>query len=135
MNMYNIKTDKKLKHHYMFVIILNPLTDGKEAGKLSIRCGPFYFHNKDVISLRNALILSNDELFKTTKKEAITLYNIESLVGNITGMKIVCHCEKGSFHHFSSEVKIDNEYFHDLVKMANYNKTFRTLLNQSKIKC
>jgi len=134
MNMYNIKTDEKLKHHYMFVIILNPLTDGKEAGKLSIRCGPIYFHNKDVILLKNALVLSNDELFKTTKKEAMSLYNVESLIGNINGMQIICRYEKGTFHHFSSETKIDDEYFHDLVKNANTNKTSRTLLERARVK-
>jgi len=135
MNMYNIKTDKKLKHHYIFGMILNPLTDGKKAGKLSIRCGPIYFHNKDITSLRDAIILSNDKLFKTTNQEAMSIYNVKSLINNIHGMILICHTERGTLHHFSSETKIDNEFFHTLVKMANTDKVSRTLLDQSRIKC
>ena len=134
MNLYEIKTDKKLKHHYMFVMILNPLTDGKKAGKLSIRCGPIYFHNNDVISLRDAIILAKDELFKTTKEEAVKLYNVGSLINNITGMKMICDLEKGALYHFSSDIEIEYEFFTNLVNNANTNKASRTLLDKAKIK-
>ena len=133
MNLYDLKTDEKFQHHYLLVIILNPL-NSNNPGKLSIRCGPFYFNNKDVKQLRNAVILGSDKLFKTKMSEAASIYNVTELIKNIAGMQRICKISDGTYHHFSSEYEIDNDYFHSLVNMANTQEHAKKLLSQSRIK-
>ena len=133
MNLYELKTDKKFKHHYLLVIILNPLNDSN-PGKLSIRCGPIYFNNNDVKQLRNAVMLGNDKLFKTRMSEAASIYNVDELIHNVAGMQRICKTAEGTYHHFSSECEIDNDFFHSIVNMANTQEYAKKLLSESRIK-
>ena len=133
MNLYNLKIDEKLQHHYLLVIILNPLNN-QNPGELTIRCGPLYFNNDDVKRLRNAVILETDKLFKTETNEVTTIYNVHSLVNSISGMRTICAISEGTAHHFSSEYEIDNDFFHSLVKMANTQDHGKELLKRAQIK-
>ncbi len=133
MNLYDLKIDEKIPHHYLLVIILNPL-NSNNPGKLAIRCGPFYFNNDDVKRLRNAVILGNDKLFKTRMTEAASIYNVSELIKSISGMQRICKTSEGTYHHFSSEFEISNDFFHSLVDMANTQEHAKKLLAQSRIK-
>ena len=133
MNLYDLKIDKKLQHHYLLVIILNPL-NSNNPGKLAIRCGPFYFNNDDVKRLRNTVILGSDKLFKTKMAEAASIYNVDELIHSIAGMQRICKTSEGTYHHFSSEYEIDKDFFHSLVDMANTKEYEKKILSESRIK-
>lgn len=128
-----LKTDSKLPHHYLIGVGMHPITAGKEAGKIFLKYGPLYFHNDDVDRLRDAVMMAEDKVFKTTQREATKMYNVGGLVGSISGMKLSASANQCTLHHFSSGFKIDDESFETLVIASNVSSSTRRLLDDSRI--
>lgn len=128
-----LKTDSKLPHHYLIGIGMHPITAGKEAGKIFLKYGPLYFHNNDVDRLRDAVMMAEDKVFKTTQREASKMYNVGGLIASISAMKMSASTNQCTLHHFSSEFKMYDESFETLVTAANNSPSTRRLLDDSKI--
>jgi len=128
-----LKTDRKLPHHYLIGVGIHPMTARKEAGKLFLKYGPLYFHNKDVDRLRDANMMAEDKVFKTTQKEALEMYDVGSLVSSISSMQLASAANQCTIHHFSSAYKMTDEDFVTLVTAANISPSTRRLLDESDI--
>jgi hypothetical protein len=133
MELTKLKTDKHLPHHYFIGVAMKPITTGKEAGKMYLKYGPLYFHNKNIRDLRNALILSKDKLFPTTQIQALRIYGITHWVHALSGMLISSEVNQVTIHHFSSKCRLNSDHFESLVKLANKSKYAKDLLNESRI--
>lgn len=134
MNLFQgLKIDKNRPHHYLISVATKPMTSAEEAGKRFLKHGPLHFHNDHVDILRNALLLSKDEIFKTTLEEALELYKIGWLVNSIGGMRLAAAANQATLHHFSSDELLDDNYFIKLIGLTNISKYSRGLLNESKV--
>lgn len=129
----DLKISSSLPHHYIFSVEMSGMRSSK-PGIMSIKFGPIYFHNNDVIKLRRAVIRIKDKLIKSTTEEA--LINADCDMPLLEAISIMFEL-KGhldtTIYHFSSPEKIDNEWFHDLVKSANSNNSAKELLDAARI--
>ena len=134
MDLYNLKISKDLPYHYIISVVMHPITSGKLAGQIHLKYGPLYFHNDDVTRLRDALILSQDKLFPTSRDESLKIHEVEELVYALGAMSMACAVNLGTMHHFSSASKMEDDDFLNIVDLANKNGQGRKLLDDSKIK-
>jgi len=133
--MRTLKIDPKLPHHYLIGVAMHSLKSGKNAGQMYLKYGPVHFTNKDVVKVVNALMLSDDKLFKTTEKQALKIHGCTELVATIGAMRYSIRANEGTFHHFSSEYEIEDEWFASLVDLANKYESNKELLEKSRIPC
>lgn len=133
--MIPLKIDSKLPHHYLIGVAMHSLRSGKDAGKMYLKYGPVHFTNKDVNKVLSAIMLSEDRLFKTSEKQALKIHGCSILVATIGAMRFAIRANEGSFHHFSSEYEIEDEWFASLVDLANKYESNRELLEKSRIPC
>jgi hypothetical protein len=129
--MYPLKVDKKLHHHYIIGVAMHSMRS-KNAGKVYLKYGPVHFTNDDVERLQSAIILSDDKLFKTTTEEALRIQNCKDLVSSLVAMRISLSVNSGTMHHFSSEFEIEEEWFENLVDLANKSDVNKELLKKSR---
>ena len=130
----DLKTDKKLPHHYLITVAIHPATSKTNAGKMFLKHGPLYFSNNDVDRVRSALLLSNDKLFKTSQKQALKNFNCSGIVSMVRGMDLARSVNLCSMHHFSSPCEIEDEWFANLVDMANRLEHNKELLHKSRVR-
>lgn len=133
--MIPLKVDSKLPHHYLIGVAMHNLNAGKDAGKIYLKYGPVHFTNKDVNKVLNAIMLSEDKLFKTTEKQALKIHDCSELVAIIGAIRFSIRANEGSFHHFSSAYEIEDEWFASLVDLANRSQSNKELLEKSRIPC
>lgn len=133
MEIYDLKIDKKLPHHYLIGVYIEPMTSGDEGGLMKLKYGPLYFNNDDVERLRDALILCQDKLFPTSTREALDIQNVRGLVQAINAMKIACKVNLATMHHFSSATEMTDDDFLTIVEVANKTNEGRKLLNDSRM--
>lgn len=131
--MADLKTDPKLPHHYLISVGCTTMRSGI-PGKLFLKHGPLYFTNKDVEKLQGATILSKDKLFKTSEKQALINFDCLDLVRTIRSMELAASANECSIHHFSSKFKIGEQWFIDLVRLANTMEHNMELLTQSRVR-
>jgi len=129
--MKELKVDLKLPHHYFISVAVKINCD--TLGELFLKYRPFYISNSQIKDLRKVVILSKDEMFKTTEVEALKMYNLLELANSFSMFKISSKVNQCTMHHFSSEHKIDEEWFDFLVKQSNTNKKMRELLTNARI--
>ena len=79
------------------------------------------FTNEDVENFKQALILSQDPLLKTSIQDALKLYNCDKLSHIIFAMKLSAHANNASLHHFTFEEEMtdSNDWFNMFVETAN----------------
>ena len=128
-----LKVDPKFPHHYIIGVEVKSAISS-DAGELFLKYGPVYFTNKEVGKLRDAKILSEDKLFRTTIEEATEIQGCSELVYNLWALQMSAHINNCSVHHFSSEYELDDEVFETLVKAANFSKETKKLLDKSRIR-
>ena len=129
-----LKADPKLPHHYMIGVTVYPMNAGpKRRGKMFLKYGPVYFHHKDIENVQNAALMSIDEVFKTTPKEASDMYNCRSLVVAINGLKLAASVNQTTLHHFSSEFEIPDDWWEGYIKNANTVESIREQLDEAKM--
>lgn len=131
--MFDLKIDPKLFHHYFITVGMADM-NSKNPGRMFLKHGPLYFCNDDVENVRSALILSNDRLFETDQKQALKNFDCYVIAGSIRAMQLASNANNCSMHHFSSEYKIDDEWFVTLVTVANTSQYNKELLQQSKMR-
>ncbi len=131
--MFDLKADPELPHHYLISVGITTM-QSKEPGKMFLKHGPLYFSHADILNAQGAAIMSQDRLFKTSRKQAIKNFGCESLSVAIRGMQLAAASNQCSMHHFSSAIKLDDEWFVRLVDGANTSEHNKNLLNVSKMR-
>lgn len=131
--MWDLKTDPKLPHHYFISVSVHSVNSAN-PGKLFLKHGPLYFSNDDVKKMQGAALLSNDKLFKTSPKQALGIFNCTELAISIRGMSMASAANQCTLHHFSSPIKLDEDWFERLVDLANTSEYNMKLLKQSRIR-
>ena len=129
-----LNADPKLPHHYMIGVAMHAMNAGpKHRGKMFLKYGPIYFHHKDIENVQNAALMSIDEVFKTTPKEASEMYDCQSLVVAIHGLKLAASANQATIHHFSSECEIPEDWWEGYVNNANSIESIREQLDAARI--
>lgn len=134
-NVFEVKADPKLPHHYMIGVVMHDMSSS-QAGEMFLKYGPVYFTHEDILKVQDASLLSVDKVFKTTSKEAADIYECRGLVVALSGMRLAANANNATLHHFSSISKIpDHEsFFEGYVKNANKSKSIKKALMDAKIK-
>ena len=83
-----LKTEPKRPHHYIIGVAVKSMRSS-DPGKMYMKYGPVYFTNDDVSRVRDAKVLSEDRLFKTSSHDALEINECSGLVGSISAMKYV----------------------------------------------
>ncbi len=131
-----LNADPKFPHHYIIGVAMHGMKSNAETrGKMFLKYGPIYFHHKEIENVQNATLMSIDEVFKTTPKEASEMYDCKSLIMSITGLKYASAANEATMHHFSSETEIPDvdEWFEGFVKNANTIESIRKQLDDSRM--
>lgn len=135
--MFDLKAVPELPHHYIIGVAMYGMRHSAEIrGKMYLKFNPVYFHHSDICNVRNAILVSNDKLIKTTQKEASEMFNCRELIISLTGLKFAANSNDATLHHFSSEYKLDDpeEFFESYVKNANTSESIRRALDEARIK-
>jgi hypothetical protein len=129
----DLKVDPKLPHHYIIGVAARTARSSK-PGELYMKYGPVYFTNKDVGRVQDAKILSEDKLFQTSPSDAVKIHECGDLVCGLWSLRMSANVNDCTVHHFSSEYELDDDVFVTLVKVANFSKSSKELLNKSIIR-
>lgn len=132
--MFELKTDPELSHHYMITVGLTSIRS-KDPGRLFLKHGPLSFTNEDVENIRSAAILSQDRLFETSQGQCLKNFKCAQLAGSIRYIQLAANANDCTVHHFSSAFEIEDEWFVNLVDVANISKHNKDLLKKSRVRC
>ena len=132
--MFDLKIDPKRPHHYLLSVGIHSMI-GKNPGKMFLKHGPVHFTNEDVENLRSAAILSQDKLFKTSDRECLKNFECTEVAGSVRYMGLAANANMCSVHHFSSQYEISDEWFENLVDLANVSEHNKELLIKSRVRC
>lgn len=130
---FKLKVDPKLPHHYIIGVTMKEM-DTENPGEIYLKYGPVHFTNQDVENVQDSILLSQDEVFKTTTSESCQIHNCQSLVMALIGMKMAAKANHATLHHFSSEHEIEEDWFETFVEQANTSKSTKKVLIGAKIK-
>jgi len=132
--LFELKTDPVLPYHYIITVALTSITS-KDPGKLFLKHGPLSFTNEDVENIRSAAILSQDKLFRTSQGQCLKNFECSQLAGSIRYMQLAANANDCTIHHFSSAFEIQDEWFVNLVDIANISEHNKDLLKKSRMRC
>ena len=134
--MYSLNADPNMPHHYIVSVCMKELSLSKNPGELFMKYRPIYLNHDDIVNIQNAVLLSNDKLFKTNKADAIKIHNCQEIVSTLSGLRISTMANKGSLHHFFTTHKLEapESFFDDFVKRANTHQQTRNKLMSSMMK-
>jgi len=121
------------KYHHIVGVATHPSLAGKKAGKLYMKY--FLSYSKEEIqefSLAKTMV--ENEMWSTTYEEALKGTKCKGLLGNLYGLQVASQINQVTLHHFTTNFKIKEEFFKNLVDLANISKTQRELLNKSRIR-
>jgi hypothetical protein len=128
---FDIKADERLFHHYIIGVGMHDHISSEKCGQFYLKYGPVHFTHNDIENLRDAVMLSKDEVFRTTPKEAAFLYECNDLISTLSSMRYACDANKVTMHHFSSEFEIEEDFFISMVEGAHKIESFRQKLKES----
>jgi len=80
-----------------------------------------------------AKTMVENEMWSTTYEEALKGTKCNGLLGNLYGLQIASQINQTTLHHFTANFKIKEEFFKNLVDLANTSKIQRELLDKSRI--
>lgn len=121
MNLYEIKADPNLPHHYFIAVGIHPMTS-KSMGEMYLKYRPIYINHSDIEKFRNVMMLTQDKLFPTSYTDALKMYDLQELANTFSMFKLAAKTNVCTIHHFSSEYEIDKKWFETFVGLANTNK-------------
>jgi len=127
-----LNIDPKRPYHYIIGIGVKSMRHA-DPGKLFLKYGPLRFTNDDVEKVRDAKVLSEDKLFKTSSKDALRINDCSEVVGSLSAMILAARANDCTLHHFSTEFPFSDEDFETLVNAANISKDTFKLLMDAKI--
>lgn len=130
---HEIKADVKRPHHYFIGVAMHQLTaERSKQGTVFLKYGPLYFHHSDIEDLQHVLMLTQDKIFKTTTKEALSTCK-NDIFHSLYSMLLAARVNQCTIHHFSSDLIIEDEYFELIVNLSNTCESHKDLLYKSKI--
>jgi hypothetical protein len=133
--MFEIKADPKVPYHYFLGVATKDIVS-KDYGQLYLKYFLEYAH-KDIEKVRKALRLIHETSpmlpSGITKSDAIKIAGCREVLHSIYAMKISAMSNNVILCHFSSDWKIKESFFENLVREANSNKRYRELLVESRI--
>jgi hypothetical protein len=132
MQIPTLKIDKSLPHHYLIGVAARPMTS-KNVGEIFLKYGPLYYSNDDVKRMSNVISRCTDKVYVQSQLEAAEAENCTDLISSISAMKISCHANECTIHHFSSAEKLSDDDFVLLVKLSNTDKSSRKKLKGARI--
>jgi len=135
--MFELKVDQMFPHHYLFSVGLKDMFS-ENPGQMFLKHGPIYFTNIDVEKVKDALILSQDAIYrkfyKLTSAEILEVTECRELINTVSMFKMSAMANNCSIHHFSTEHLIHDyeTFFIQYVKLANHNSDIRRKIHESK---
>lgn len=130
--MYDLKIDRNLPYHYFISVGVRSALD-HDPGRFFLKHGPLKYTNDDVENVRDAKMLSEDKLYKTSNKDAMNIFNCTEIIHAIWSMLRAADANQCSVHHFSSDMPIDDDFWPGFVERANTNRFEREKLDGSRI--
>jgi len=126
--------DPKYYWHYLIGLRRYYKPSTLDPPELVLRYGPVEFTNNDIINLWQSIVLSKDKLIKNTTRESTAVFGVSELVDTVRVLLLMARYNPDTtFHHFSSESQLSEEFFVELVRSANTSKHSLELLKQSII--
>jgi len=133
--MFKIKADPKCPHHYIMGVAMRTMRSS-HAGEIYLKYGPVYFSHKDILNLQDTVLLSVDEIFRTTPKEAADIHGCRALIISLNGLILAASVNDTTLHHFSSEFEVPDywNWFELFVNNANKCESEKRKLMDAKIR-
>ena len=132
MKIYELKADPKLPHHYIIAVAIHPM-NSSDPGKMYLKYRPFYVHHSQIKKFRNVALLIQDKLFPTSQLEALKIYDLQELVYSFSMFELSASVNLCTLHHFSSEFKIEEDWFSTFIKSTNNSKISKEQLLNARI--
>jgi len=132
MEICKLKADPNLPHHYFITVAIKTMNE-KNPGEMYLKYRPIYIHHTQIEKLRDAVMLSKDKIFSTTSSEATKIFEVTDITNTFCSLKMAAKANQCSLHHFSSEYKIDEEWFNLFVEQANIIKSIKEQLQNARI--
>ena len=130
--MYELKIDPNLPYHYFISVGVRSALE-YNPGNFYLKHGPLKYTNNDVEQVQNAHMLSEDKLYKTSKSDALDVFDCKEIVQAIWSMLMAAAANQCSVHHFSSDRPIPDDFWHGFVERSNTNDFERKKLDGAKI--
>ena len=131
--MYELKVDPKLPYHYFISVGVRTM-QSKTPGRMFLKHGPLHFTNDDVKQVQKAAMISNDKLFPTSNKEALSMFGMSELTHSIWSMFIAAGANNCTVHHFASDTPFPDGFWSGFVDRANESDYERGKLLSAKVK-
>lgn len=133
MNIYELKADPKLPHHYFIAVAVRQMNSSK-PGEMFLKYRPFYLHHSQIEKFQDVALLVQDRLFKTTQKEALMMHGLYETATSFAMFRLSSSVNQCTVHHFSSENEIEEEWFEVFIKSANISKSAKEQLFNARVK-
>ena len=121
------------KYHYIIGVASYQALAGEKAGKLFMKYFLSY-SKEEVQEFALAKTMVENEMWSTTYEEALKGTKCKGLLGNLYGLQLAAQINQATLHHFTSNFKIKEEFFKNLIDLANTSKIQRELLDKSRIR-
>lgn len=128
-----IKADKKLFHHYIVCVGTHIGINNPKVGQFYLKYNVIHYTHNDIENLRDAIMLQHDQVFKTSMKDAMNIFECTDMVSTLSSLKYACNANNISMHHFSSEYEIEDEWFENIVSNAHRTTYYRQLLQEARM--
>jgi len=129
-----LKVDPNRPIHYLIGVAVHAHPRSKKRGQLYLRYGPIVFTNDDVANLKLAIETHKGELIKTSMSDALSIFDVSSMVHTIGMFNISCVSNTCTKHHFSSHEPYDDDFFEQFIDLANKSKGVLKQLQDAEIK-
>jgi len=121
------------KYHYIVGVATFSALAGEKAGKLYMKYFLSYT-KKEIQEFNLAKAMVKNEMWKTTYQEALEGTKCNSIMGNLYGLQLASQVNQTTLHHFTTNFEMKEEFFRNLVDLANISKTNRKLLDKARIR-
>ena len=124
-----------MKEKCLFGVAVKSAKCGDNAGKFFLKYGPIYYQEKDLENTKEAKFLFEDKLLPSgiTRDQACEITGCDSLLRTFSMFVRSCDANDATMHLFKTEEKLEEDYIEMLIENANNHKSFRKILNNSKI--
>ena len=120
------------KYHYIIGVASYHALAGEKAGKLFMKYFLSY-SNEEMQEFTLAKTMVENEMWSTTYEEALKGTKCKGLLGNLYGLELASQINQVTLHHFTTNFKMEEKFFENLVNLANIDKNQKKLLDKSRI--
>lgn len=129
----DIKADKHFFHHYIVCVGTHSGINNPKTGQFYLKYNVIHFTHDDIEKVRDAIMLGHDQVFKTSMKDAMNIFECSNMVSSLSSLKYACNANNISMHHFSSQDEMEEGWFENIVNNAHKVKYFKELLQRALI--